>query len=346
VRHRYGCRVNRVYAITLNAYREAIRDRVLFGVLALAAASLLFGSSIAWLSLAEQVRILVDHGVVTISWLSNLVAIFLGASFLYKEIELRTLYVILAKPVARWQFVLGKYLGILTTTFVFITLTASLLLVLLDLQAAEAAGPSGAGFAWLSRQVLASRRARLFVLLALAVFALGLWQAGIRSGRVRRVRDALGAAITVLLAVAALAVSAAMARAVAAEETRYVLVSCVLVVGEVTITAAVATLFSSFSTPFVTGVLTFGTFLVGRSAGAMMELRGRQLPPEIRDAIKHVAAIVPNLQLYVPSRDALEVREVGLSVGRYLVNVSGYALLYASVLLVVAALLFRRRDLV
>jgi ABC-type transport system involved in multi-copper enzyme maturation permease subunit len=45
------------------------------------------------------VRILVDHGLLTISLLANLVAIFLGANFLYKELELRTLYVLLARPV-------------------------------------------------------------------------------------------------------------------------------------------------------------------------------------------------------------------------------------------------------
>jgi Cu-processing system permease protein len=331
--------VGRTYAIALNAYREAIRDRVLFGVLGLALASLLLGSSLAWLTLAEQVRVLVDHGVVTLSWLSNLVAIFLGASFLYKEIELRTLYVILAKPVARWQFVLGKYLGIVATAAVFIALTSAMLLVLLDLQAAEASGPPGAGLAALSHQLLASRGARLSALAVVAVAA------GVLLLGARRVPDALGAAVTALLAFALLAASAALARTVAPTETRYVLLSALLVLGEVSVTAAVAVFFSAFSTPFVTGMLTLGIFLVGRSAGAMLELRSRQLPFEVRELLHRLAAVVPNLQLFVPSRDALLPAEPGFSVAGYLGSALGYGALYAAVLVAFAALLFRRRDL-
>ena len=155
--------MTRIFAIALNAYREAIRDRVLLGVVGLAAASLLFGLLMAWLPPSEQIRILTDHGIVTISWLANLVAIFLGASFLYKEIELRTLYVILAKPVARWQFVVGKYFGILMTAIVFIALTASMLLVLVNLQAAEVPRRAklGAGVAWLAHKIASSRTARV-----------------------------------------------------------------------------------------------------------------------------------------------------------------------------------------
>ncbi len=337
--------VGRVYAIALNAYREAIRDRVLFGVLGLAAASLVFGSSLAWLSLAEQVRILVDHGVVTLSWLSNLVAMFLGASFLYKEIELRTLYVILAKPVTRWQFVLGKYFGIVGTAAVFMGLTASMLLVLLDFQAAEAAGPAGSGFAWMSRQVMASRGTRVLVLGGGLVAVGTAFLLTRRIAWVRRAREALGVAVTLVLTVALVALTAAMARAVAPEETRYVLVSCVLVFGEVAITAAIAMFFSAFSTPFVTGMLTLGMFLVGRSAGAMLEIRGRSMPVEVRQMLRGLASVVPNLQLYVPSRDALMDPERGLEAGRFLAETLGYAALYASVLLFLSALIFRRRDL-
>lgn len=345
-RLRYGPRVGRIYAIALNAYREAIRDRVLFGVLGLALASLIFGASLAWLSLNEQVRILVDHGVVTISWLSNLVAVFLGASFLYKEIELRTLYVILAKPVTRWQFVLGKYLGIVGTALVFIGLTASMLLLLLDVQAAEAAGASGAGLAWLVRQVTASRAKRVVALFAAMAVIAVLLRVTLRIPVVQRIRDALGAAVTLVLTIALLAVTATMARAVAPDDTRYVLMSCGLVAGEVVITAAIAMLFSSFSTPFVTGMLTLGVFIVGRTAGTMMDMRGRTLPPEVKDLLKGVATVVPNLQLFVPSRDALMNPERGLEAWRYIAETMGYGILYAAVLLFVSALVFRKRDLV
>ncbi|MEI8257544.1 MAG: hypothetical protein WCJ30_17865 [Deltaproteobacteria bacterium] len=338
--------MGRVYAIALNAYREAIRDRVLFGVLGLAAASLIFGSSLAWLSLAEQVRILVDHGVVTLSWLSNLVAMFLGASFLYKEIELRTLYVILAKPVTRGQFVVGKYFGIVGTAMVFMGLTAAMLLILLDFQAAEAAGPVGSGFSWMSRQVLSSRRARVLFLGGGVVLAGVVFLFSRRFAWVQRAREALGVAVTLVLTIALLVITAAMARAVAPEETRYILLSCVLVFGEVAITAAIAMFFSAFSTPFVTVMLTLGMLLVGWSAGAMLEIRGRSMPAEVKTLLHGIATVVPNLQLYVPSRDALLDPERGLEAWRYLAQTLGYAALYASVLLFLSTWIFRRRDLV
>jgi ABC-type transport system involved in multi-copper enzyme maturation permease subunit len=339
--------VGRTYAIALNAYREAIRDRVLFGVLGLAAASLLLGSSLAWLSIAEQVRIIVDHGMVTISWLSNLVAVFLGASFLYKEIELRTLYVILARPIARWEFVLGKYLGIVATAAVFIALTASMLLVLLDLQAAEAHGTPRAGVAALSAQLLASRRSRAVLLGVVAATAVLLTGVARRWKPLERARSAMGAAVTIVLALLLLAATAGLARAVSPDETRYVLLGSALVAGEVTLTAAIAMLFSSFSTPFVTGMLTLGMFLVGRSAGAMIELRARQVPIEVRDMLRAIATVVPNLQLFVPSRQTLLAGgsiDDGL-VARYVLRSVGYAALYAALLLALASWLFRRRDL-
>jgi hypothetical protein len=113
----------------------------------------------------------------------------------------------------------------------------------------------------------------------------------------------------------------------------------------VTVTAAIATLFSSFSTPFVTGMLTLGAFLVGRSAGAMLELRSRAVPAEVRRVLQSISTVVPNLQLFVPSRQTLLSTDSGLDAGRYLATTLGYGALYALLLLLAATLIFRRRDL-
>lgn len=67
----------RTFAIALTSFREALRDRILFAVLGLGAASVLFGLGLGSLSYAESVRIVVDHGLVTISLLANLIAISL-----------------------------------------------------------------------------------------------------------------------------------------------------------------------------------------------------------------------------------------------------------------------------
>ncbi|MBL8678601.1 MAG: ABC transporter permease [Myxococcales bacterium] len=336
--------MNRAYAIALNAFREAVRDRVLFGVLGLAIASLAFGTSLAWLSVSEQVRVLVDHGIVTISWLSNLVAIFLGASFLYKEVELRTLYVILAKPVARWQFVLGRYLGIVATAVVFIALTAAALLSVLVFVAAESRAGSGASESVLS--VIRSSRGARFAALSVVVLlgTLGLAVSS-RAKALAPLRAALSGAGALLGSIALCGLVSAVSASVAPDETIYVLVSCALAVIEVCITAALATLVSSFSTPFVTGALSLGFFLIGRSTGAILELKARQLPAEVLQLLRVVAEVFPNLYLYVPTRQSLSLAQGFAPVASFVAQLATYGLAYSALFVGGAALLFRRRDL-
>jgi Cu-processing system permease protein len=337
--------MGRAYAIALNAFREAVRDRVLFGVLGLALASLLFGTSLAWLSITEHTRVLIDHGLVTVSWLANLVAIFLGASFLYKEIELRTLYVILAKPVARWQFVLGRYLGIVATSVVFIALTTSALMVLLDLVVAEFRGSPVEGLSPIIAKFRASRAARGGALGAMAsVFVLLAW-IGTKIPALARARMALKGAGLVLASLAVLAITSLVTYTVAPDETVYVLIATVLVVLEVAVTAALATLVSSFSTPFVTGALSLGMFLIGRSTGAIMDIKGRQLPAEILRVIRLVPEVFPNLHLYVPSRQTLALTHGWEPVLSYVGQLVLYGGFYTALFVSLASWLFRRRDL-
>ena len=67
------------------------------------------------ISLGEQVRITQDLGLAAISVLSFMIAILVGTSIVYREIDRRTIYTVISKPVARWQFIVGKFLGLITT---------------------------------------------------------------------------------------------------------------------------------------------------------------------------------------------------------------------------------------
>lgn len=93
--------MNRILAIALNTFREAVRDKVLYGVVGIASAFLVFTLALAELSLNQQARVVTDIGLASISVFSVVVAVFLGSSLLYKEIERKTLYVILPKPIER-----------------------------------------------------------------------------------------------------------------------------------------------------------------------------------------------------------------------------------------------------
>lgn len=307
--------IARIYAIALNTYREALRDRILFGVLVLAAAVLALTLALGELSLDQQMRVVTDLGLASISLFSVVVAIFLGSSLLYKEIERKTLYVILPKPIARFEFLLGKYFGIVATTGVFIAIMGALLLLVTSIQA-------GASTAW-----FIAVPATLCVLLG----------AGFLLAKDRTL-------VVPFWSLIALGATAWLCSTVDVELFR-LLASFVLTLGEVLILAAVALLFSSFSTPFLTGAFTFGVWLVGRAAHDMVAMKTRVLSPAVKEILSWLAEIVPNFNLFVPGRSTLvsNSRDFGDPLS-YVATSMGYAIMYAAAILLVAALIFRRRD--
>lgn len=121
----------RLWAIAWNTFREAVRDRVLYNLvlfaLLMVMASVLFGQ----ISLAINRIVLINLGLTAISLFGIVIAIFIGIGLVSKEIEKRTLYTVLAaRPVHRWEFILGKFLGLV------LTLTVNALLMSLGFFAA------------------------------------------------------------------------------------------------------------------------------------------------------------------------------------------------------------------
>ncbi len=103
---------SRVLAIGKNTFREAVRGKlfaaiVVFGLVLMGSSAIL-----GPLSLGEQARITQDLGLAGMSLLGFMVAVLIGTGIVYTEIERRTIYTVIAKPVERWQFVLGKFVGL------------------------------------------------------------------------------------------------------------------------------------------------------------------------------------------------------------------------------------------
>ena len=305
----------RIYAIALNTFREAVRDRVLYAVLGFACAVLFFTLALAELSLHEQQRVVVDVGLASISLFSVVIAVFLGSSLLYKEIERKTLYVILPKPVRRAEFLLGKYFGIFLTALVFVSLMGALQLWIISV----AAG--------------ASRFSALFVLVALlGGFALSLYFARDRT--------------LVVVPFAAVALAAVSMLATRVDVPLSAILAQLSLCGvEVLVLAAVALLFSSFSSPFLTGIFTLGIWVLGRSADDMATMKSKQIGAFLRQLLRVAAEVLPNLQLYVPSRSLL-MGESKIALWPYVAISTGYGILYAGLLLIFAAIIFQRRDFV
>jgi ABC-type transport system involved in multi-copper enzyme maturation permease subunit len=125
----------KVLSIALNTFRENLRDKLLYNLLVFAL--LMIGSSLLLmrLTLGEFHRLLLDVGLGSINIFGVLIAIFVGIGLVNKEIEKKTIYTIVSKPVARYQFLVGKYLGLSLTLLVNTLIMAGGLLLVLFAQA-------------------------------------------------------------------------------------------------------------------------------------------------------------------------------------------------------------------
>jgi hypothetical protein len=282
---------------------------------ALALATAGYAMVVGEFALRSSMRVLSDLGAASISMYAIVVAIVLGATSLYRELELKTIFPILARPIHRSEYLVGKYLGTLCTLLVFVMANTGILLLALAVMSTERPVPAAAvllgsiGIAVLVAWRAPRTRTYVPIPWAIVVAALGWWLA----------TDA-------------------------PDDRRVIAGAAALAMGEVGIVTAIATVFSSFSSPFLTATFTFGVFIVGRSADTLAHLPERLFGPTIHRAAVWLSKVVPNLMLYVPPRSLLTGEAVGASLSEYLLLASAQALAWAVVLIAVASLIFRRRD--
>jgi ABC-type transport system involved in multi-copper enzyme maturation permease subunit len=258
----------RIYAIVLNTFREAIRNKVVYGILGVVVATNFMAVVLGAMSLNEEARIARDFGLAGVSFVGSMTAIFLGVSLLYAEIQKRTIHVILAKPIERYEFVIGKYLGM--------TVTLTLLV---------------------------------------AAFAV---------------------ALVFMLRLSDVAFDANVAKAV------------LLGWLEVLIVAAIAIFFSSFSTPFLSGLFTLALFIAGRSWKELEYAANKARSSVLRVIGEGALYIVPDLHLYTISGGDVDGQHVSVHADFVSWAYVGHAALYAGavvfVLILLAIVVFQRRD--
>ncbi len=261
--------IGRIWAIALNTFREAARIRVLYGILVVVVGVNLMTIVLGQMAAHEESRITRDVGLAGISLFGSLTAIFLGVFLLYTEVQRRTIHAIVSKPIERWEFVVGKYLGM-----------ALVLSVLVGV-------------------------------FALAMSGMLLWQG--------------------------VGVSSAVLEAV------------VLSWFEVLTVAAIAIFFSSFSTPFLSGIFALAIWVLGRVTPDI-EAASKAAAPWIKTTTKIALEIVPDLHLFSVSGrtvdgDAVSVHADFVSWG-YVGLSSLHGLGWIVGLLALSAMLFHRRDFV
>ena len=262
--------IGRIYAIALNTFREAIRRKVVYGVIGVVVALNLFAVVLGEMSMHEQDRVARDVGLAGVSLFGAITAIYLGVSLLYGELQRKTIYTIISKPIERYEFVLGKYLGMAFTLTLLVALFALALAGLLQLQSV---------------------------------------------------------AFTVAIVKALL-----------------------LAYMQVLIIAAIAILFSSFSTPFLSGIFTFGLFLLGRCTPEMRAVVETAEQPWFRRACNVALKVVPDLHVFSISGGSVEGQHVTVHstfVDWGYVGTAGiYGFLYIAALLTLSIVIFSRRNFV
>ena len=259
--------LGRIWAIALNTFREAARIRVLYGILVLVGGANLFAIVLGEMSVREQARIARDIGLAGISLFGSLTAIFLGVFLLYTEVQRRTIHAIVSKPIDRWEFVIGKYVGMALVLTV------------------------------------------LVALFGLAMVGMLVWQD--------------------------VGVTSALLRAI------------VLAWAEVLTVAAIAIFFSSFSTPFLSGIFALGLWVIGRVTPDI-ERATQAASPLIKWVSKVTLQVVPDLHLFSVSGRTIDSAPVSVhgdfvSWG-YVGIASLHGLGWIVGLLALACLLFHRRD--
>jgi Cu-processing system permease protein len=257
-------RLWRITAIARNAFREAVRDRVLYNlvlfVLLLTAASIFIGE----LSGGQERKVIVDLGLSAMLLFGVFIAIFVGVGLVYKEIERRTIYAVFSKPVGRGEFLAGKYFGLCLTLLVNVLVMA------------------------------------VGVSLAL-LYVSGGWDPLIT---------------TIWPAV-------------------------LLIYIELMLLTAIALLFSSFSSPALSALLTFMVFIIGHFSADLKGLAGSMGSVSARWLFTVLYYLLPNLANYSFIAPAAH----GHAPTAGFVFAAGlYALVYIVVILAAATLVFSRRN--
>jgi len=117
--------IGRITALAVNTAREAIRNKLLYTLLFFAIAMMIFGTILSALSYVERERMMQDFAFASIRLFSVAIAVFVGVGLIHKEVERRTVYTILSKPLSRAEFLLGKYLGLILIIWLQVAVMAA-----------------------------------------------------------------------------------------------------------------------------------------------------------------------------------------------------------------------------
>ena len=186
--------MSRILAVAANTFRETVRERVLYNLVLFALLMTGSGLLLGQLSIRQDEKIIKDIGLAAMELFGTLIAVFIGTGLVSKEIERRSLFPLLAKPLSRSELFLGKFAGLGFTLFVNLAvMTAGLYLTLLATGRRVDAGLVSAIVPIYAGLLLVVAFAMLFSSLTsstlAAVFTVGIAVAGRFTDLVRGLRE-------------------------------------------------------------------------------------------------------------------------------------------------------------
>jgi Cu-processing system permease protein len=179
--------------LAANTFREALRERLLYNLVVFAVVLTAGSLGISLLTLGDQTRIIADVGTGSAQIFGTLIAVFVGVALVSRELDRRTSYALLARPVSRAEFVVGKYLGLLATLAVNVGVMGAATAVVLLVHRGDLSGLRGALIAahvvMLAQLAICGAFAVLFACYSTAtlatIFTLSIVAAGHVFGEVR-----------------------------------------------------------------------------------------------------------------------------------------------------------------
>ena len=186
--------MSRIAAVAANTFRETVRERVLYNLVFFAMLMTLAGLLLGQLSIRQDEKIIKDIGLASIDLFGTAIALLMGVGLVSKEIERRSLYPLLAKPLTRSEFFLGKFAGLAFTLLVNVgAMTAGLCVTLLATRGSASVELLGGVFPLYLGFLLVVALAMLFSTVTSstlsAVSTLGLALAGRYSDVIRNIRE-------------------------------------------------------------------------------------------------------------------------------------------------------------
>jgi ABC-type transport system involved in multi-copper enzyme maturation permease subunit len=123
----------KIAVIARNTFKEAKRDRILYLLFFFGAVCILSARILSLLTVGDRIKIIKDVGLASISVFGVLMAVLIGTGLVYKEIDKKTIFTLLSKPLHRAEFILGKFLGLVLTLFIMTSLMTVIFLAIVYL---------------------------------------------------------------------------------------------------------------------------------------------------------------------------------------------------------------------